>query len=102
MSNKQSTILAFNTVERLLKGDFFHFSTAADITKELNSFNNKWPVIGLGTTNWYKRNGEAIVEGMTDNPLFLWADPESSPPGKLINLNHDHPIPSSDPYHRKT
>ena len=92
MSNKQSTILAFNTVERLLKGDFFHFSTAADITKELNNFNNKWPVIGLGTTNWYKRNGEAIVEGMSENPLFLWADPESSPPGKLINLNHEHPI----------
>ncbi len=91
MSDKQSTILAFNTVERLLKGDFFHFSKAEDIAKELNTFNNKWTVIGLGTTNWYKRNGEAIVEGKADSPEFLWADPESNPPGKLINLNHDHP-----------
>lgn len=88
---KRATILAFNTVERLLKGDFFHFSKAEDISKELNAFNNKWPVIGLGTTNWYKRNGEAIVEGMADKPEFLWADPESAPLGKIINLNNDHP-----------
>ena len=91
ISDKRSIILAYNTVERLLKGDFFHFSKIEEITQEFANFDKEWPVIGLGTTNWYKRNGEAIVEGFAENPEFLWADPESNPPGKPINLNYDHP-----------
>ena len=91
ISDKRSIILAYNTVERLLKGDFFHFSKIEEITQEFTNFDKEWPVIGLGTTNWYKRNGEAIVEGIAENPEFLWADPESNPPGKLINLKHDPP-----------
>ena len=91
ISDKRSIILAYNTVERLLKGDFFHFSKIEEITQEFTNFDKEWLVIGLGTTNWYKRNGEAIVEGIAENPEFLWADPESNPPGKLINLKHDHP-----------
>ncbi len=90
-SDKRSILLAYNTVERLLKGDFFHFSSIEEITQEIARFGSKWPVIGLGTTNWYKRNGEAMVEGKAGKPEFLWADPGSTPPGKLINLNHDHP-----------
>jgi hypothetical protein len=89
ISDRRSTILAFNTVERLLKGDFFHFSKIEEITQETANFDSSWPVIGLGTTNWYKRNGEAIVKGIAEKPEFLWADPENN--GKLINLNHDHP-----------
>jgi hypothetical protein len=89
INDKRSIILAYNTVERLLKGDFFHFSKIEELTHELSNFDKEWPVIGLGTTNWYKRNGEAIVEGKADNPEFLWADPENN--GKVINLNHDHP-----------
>ena len=71
ISDKRSIILACNTVERLLKGDFFHFSKIEEITQEFTNFDKEWPVIGLGTTNWYKRNGEAIVEGIAENPEFL-------------------------------
>ena len=90
-NNQRSILLAYNTVERLLKGDFFHFSSIEEIEQEIASFEKKWPVIGLGTTNWYKRNGEAMVEGEVGKPAFLWADPESNPAGKVINLNLDHP-----------
>ena len=89
VSDKRSIILAFNTIERLLKGDFFHFSKIEELVQETSHFDKEWPVIGLGTTNWYKRNGEAIVEGIAGSPEFLWADPENN--GKLINLNHEHP-----------
>ena len=89
ISNKRSIILAYNTVERLLKGDFFHFSKVEELVQEMEHFDKKWPVIGLGTTNWFKRNGEAIVEGNTENPEFLWADPDNN--GKIINLGHEHP-----------
>ena len=86
ISDKRSLILAYNTVERLLKGDFFHFSKIEDILQDLKSFDQSWPVIGLGTTNWYKRNGEDIIDGMVKQPEFLWADPESEPTGKVLNL----------------
>jgi hypothetical protein len=88
-TSQRSIILAYNTVERLLKGDFFHFSKIEEISQEMEHYNKEWPVIGLGTTNWYKRNGEAIVEGLAKSPEFLWADPENN--GKIINLNHEHP-----------
>ncbi|PIR01309.1 MAG: hypothetical protein COV66_02510 [Nitrospinae bacterium CG11_big_fil_rev_8_21_14_0_20_45_15] len=90
-NNQRSILLAYNTVERLLKGDFFHFSNIEEIVQEISGFEKNWPVIGLGTTNWYKRNGEAMVEGAVGKPSFLWADPESTPAGKVINLNFDHP-----------
>jgi len=95
-SHKRPTLLAYNTVERLLKGDFYHFSQIEEITRQISAFDGKWPIIGLGTTNWYKRNGEAMVEGRAEDPEFLWADPDSGPAGKIINLNQDHPDNESD------
>ncbi len=89
VNDRRSILLAYNTVERLLKGDFFHISKIEEITEAIASFNKEWPIIGLGTTNWYKRNGEAMVEGFVANPSFLWADPENN--GKIINLRHEHP-----------
>lgn len=91
VGDNRSIILAYNTVERLLKGDFFHFSKISDVYGDLKTFQNDWPVIGLGTTNWYKRNGEAIVEGRVDLPKFLWADPESSPQGTILDLEKERP-----------
>ncbi len=89
INDSRSIIIAHNTIERLLKGDFFHFSKIEDVIKGIAGFDPQWPVIGLGTTNWYKRNGEAMVEGIVAHPEFLWADPENS--AKLINLSHEHP-----------
>ena len=88
---QRSAILAYNTVERLLKGDFFHFTRIEDIASELSSYNAEWPVIGVGTTNWFRRNGEAIVEGKAAEARFLWADPSSEPVGRVVDLFSENP-----------
>jgi len=51
ISDQRSLILSYNTVERLLLGDFFHFNNLDRIVKDLEGFDKKWPLIGLGTTN---------------------------------------------------
>mgnify|MGYP002629969222 CR=1 FL=1 len=96
VSDRRSLILAYNTVERLLKGDFYHFSKITDILHDLQSFDESWSVIGLGTTNWYKRNGEALVDGTVKQPDFLWADPDSEPTGKILNLKTQQPGNAED------
>ena len=63
MPTSGSTLLAFNTVERLLKGDFFHTVTLGDVAGELGALPAHWPLVGLGTTNWRERHGELFVEG---------------------------------------
>ncbi len=96
VSDKRSLILAYNTVERLLKGDFFHFSKIEGIKNDLKNFDDSWPVIGLGTTNWYRRNGETIVCGTVKQPDFLWADPDTDPAGTILNLNTQKPSHAED------
>ena len=56
------TIVLFNTVERLLRGDFFHVSEMEDVTEALNAFPKSWSVVGVGTSNWYRRNGELVQD----------------------------------------
>jgi hypothetical protein len=82
----RSTLLAFNTVERLLRGDFFHCVTETDIRADLGRFPSSWPIAGLGTTNWYGRNGELLIEGSASAARFYWADPLTDPPGTTMNL----------------
>lgn len=84
-----STLLAFNTVERLLKGDFFHTVTLADVVGELRAVPAAWPLVGLGTTNWRERHGELFVEGTAGTPVFSWADPDGDPPAAVVTLD-DH------------
>ena len=88
-----ATLLAFNTVERLLKGDFFHAITLDDLQRELATLPPDWPVLGLGTTNWQERHGELLVEGTAGAPRFLWADPESDPPASIVELDATAPLP---------
>ena len=89
MHRSGSTLLAFNTVERLLKGDFFHTVTLADVTNELATLPAHWPLVGLGTTNWRERHGELFVEGTAGAPAFAWADPDGDPPAAVVTLD-DH------------
>jgi hypothetical protein len=89
MPSSGSTLLAFNTVERLLKGDFFHTVTLADVADELAALPTHWPLVGLGTTNWRERHGELFVEGTAGAPAFLWADPDGDPPAAVVPLD-DH------------
>ena len=70
-----ATLLVFNTAERLLRGDFFHCTTTAEVKVHLREFPPGWPVLGLGTTNRIGRHGELLIDGATDNPRFRWVDP---------------------------
>jgi predicted DNA-binding protein with PD1-like motif len=81
-----STLVAFNTVERLLRGDFFHVVDVAEVSAELASFPASSRVLGLGTTNWLGRHGELLVDGTARAPRFWWADPEGEPPAVFVEV----------------
>jgi hypothetical protein len=87
VARARSTLVAFNTVERLFNGDFFHWVTADDVRAELAPLPGHWPVIGLGTTNWQERHGEVLVDGTAAEPEFTWADPEADPPAAVVPLD---------------
>ena len=86
-----STLLAFNTVERLLRGDFYHCTRPADVTRELPRFPADWLLIGLGTTNLLGRHGEVIVDGLAGAPRFGWIDPLDQ--NRLSALDADADLP---------
>ncbi|HYZ92966.1 MAG TPA: acetolactate decarboxylase [Actinomycetota bacterium] len=85
-TRNRPTLVAFNTVQRLLRGDFFHAATRSDIRVALAEFPSDWKIAGLGTTNWFDRNGEIIIDGSTSEPRFLWADPLSEEPCAISDL----------------
>jgi hypothetical protein len=91
------TLLAFNTVERLFRGDFFHCVSVEDVRTALASFPGEWPVVGLGTTNWYRRNGELLIAGRASAPTFSWADPLADPPGLTLRLGPHEAVDVSGP-----
>jgi hypothetical protein len=91
MSGFRSTLIALNTVDRLIRGDFFHTVSLEEVVRELRGFPPEWPVSGLGTTNWYRRNGEIVIEGTAGEPSFLWADPGAGSPGRVLDLLTDRP-----------
>lgn len=92
-AKSRTTLLAFNTVERLFRGDFFHCVSIDDVVADLASQPPDWKVIGLGTTNWQDRHGELFVDGTAGRPRFLWADPEGDPPTALIPADPTNPLP---------
>jgi hypothetical protein len=94
MANARSTLLVYNTVDRLLRGDLFHTVTAQDVLNDLQRFDPEWPIVGIGTTNWLRRNGEVIAHGQAGGPRFLWADPDSQPVGQVIDVCTAQPDPN--------
>ncbi|NJK91143.1 MAG: DUF45 domain-containing protein [Blastochloris sp.] len=92
--NPRPTLYSYNTVERLLRGDFYHTVDWQDVAAELTRFPKDWPLIGIGTTNWFKRNGETIVQGNVAHPRVFWSDPEGDTPMQIIDLEVQHPSPS--------
>ncbi|MEO8393779.1 MAG: hypothetical protein ABI700_12380 [Chloroflexota bacterium] len=94
MSANRSCLLAYNTVDRLLRGDLFHTVTTADVIEDLAAYPGDQPLIGIGTTSWLRRNGEVIADGTASSPKFLWADPESSPVGQVIDVCWQRPSSS--------
>lgn len=90
----RATLLSFNTVERLLRGDFFHTVSWETVAHELGRFPADWSLAGVGTTNWFGRNGEAIIHGTVGAPLVHWSDPRKSDPMHVIDLLTERP--SSD------
>lgn len=93
MPANRSSLLIYNTVDRLLRGDLFHTVTTADVIDDLAGFPPDFPLVGIGTTSWMRRNGEVIAEGTAASSRFLWADPESKPVGQVIDVCWQHPAP---------
>ncbi len=91
MPANRSALLVYNTADRLLRGDLFHTVTTADVIDDLAPYPLDVPLVGIGTTSWLRRNGEVIADGTTRSPKFLWADPESSPVGQLIDVCWQRP-----------
>ncbi|MDX6766207.1 MAG: acetolactate decarboxylase [Candidatus Methylacidiphilales bacterium] len=91
LSADRSVLLCYNTVERMLKGDFFHTVTWETVAGEISSFPPECPIVGIGTTNWFRRNGETIVLGTVSAPQLLWADPEGERPMEVIDLLQERP-----------
>jgi hypothetical protein len=90
MANR-SCLLVYNTVDRLLRGDLFHTVDTAAVLEDLEAYPRDWPLVGIGTTSWLKRNGEVIADGTAMSPHFLWTDPESDPVGQMIDVCWQHP-----------
>jgi len=84
-------LFSYNTVERLLRGDFYHTVDWESVSAELARFPGDWPLIGIGTTNWFKRNGETIIQGTVKEPRVLWSDPEGENPMHIIDLHEQGP-----------
>jgi hypothetical protein len=84
-------LFSYNTVERLLRGDFYHTVDWESVSAELARFPGDWPLIGIGTTNWFKRNGETIVQGTVEHPHVFWSDPEGENPMHVIDLHEQGP-----------
>jgi len=93
LPSDRSVLLCYNTVERMLKGDFFHTVPWPTVAEETASFPPDWPLIGIGTTNWFRRNGETIIGGTIGTPQLLWADPEGTRPMEVIDLLQEKPRP---------
>ncbi len=91
---QRSALMIYNTVDRLLRGDLFHTVTTADVIEDLAAFPDDYPIVGVGTTSWMRRNGEIIAEGTARVPKFLWADPESQPVGQVIDVCWQRPTPN--------
>lgn len=86
-----STLHVFNTVERLLRGDFYHCTKPVEVADELRRYPADWIVLGLGTTNWLGRHGEVIVDGVVSAPKFGWIDPGD--PNRRWPLEPDADLP---------
>jgi hypothetical protein len=69
-------LLLYNTVESLLSGDLLNTVTLDEVNRDLAAFPPDWPVVGVGTTNWFGRNGEMMPNGTAAALPYWWADPE--------------------------
>jgi hypothetical protein len=94
MSHARPTLLIYNTVDRLLRGDLFHTVTVHNVLHDLADFPADWPVVGVGTTNWLRRNGEVMPDGTAGETRFWWTDPDEVAGGTVIDLKVERPADS--------
>ena len=71
MSQARSTLLVYNTVDRLLRGDLFHTVTAYDVLHDLSRYDADWPVVGIGTLAVLAATARRIVG---DRPVLAVLD----------------------------
>jgi|GEM_PF-420361 len=94
MTSLRASLFSYNTVERLLLGDFFHTVQWKSVANEISVYPKDWPLIGIGTTNWFKRNGEIIIQGTVGEPKVYWSDPEGVSPMHIIDITRQRPSES--------
>lgn len=80
MPARRSTLLVYNTADRLLRGDLFHTVTTEDVLRDLAAFPPAWPIVGVGTTNWLQRNGEVIPRCRRGSENSMCLQSPLSPP----------------------
>lgn len=90
-ARRPSTLLVYNTVERLVSGDLLHTVTIDDVWADVFTFPSDFVVVGIGTTTWLKRNGEMMPDGTARKIHFWWADPKTAPQPHLIDLQATEP-----------
>lgn len=94
-----ATLIVYSTVEGLLDGELLRSVTIEETLSELAAFPADWPVVGLGTTDWIRRNGELIVDGTAGDPNFWWVDPGyGGPVGQLVDLETAEPPQGEFPF----
>ena len=83
----ETTLLVYNTVDRLLAGDLLNTVTVDDVQVDLAAYPSHWAVVGVGTTDWAGRNGEMLPSGTAGDLRFWWADPDSPSHANVVDLS---------------
>ncbi len=83
-------IFAHNTVVDLLAGDLWDVTDVQAAFARLADTPPHWPLMGVGSTAVFQRNGEVIAFGTAGAPELIWADPEFPPSVRTLE---DQPIP---------
>jgi hypothetical protein len=96
----QPSLLLYNTVESLLAGDLLNTVTLGEVNRDLAAFPAGWPVVGVGTTNWFGRNGELLPDGTATALRYWWADPDPPTHAAIRDLAdwRTDPALGSEPY----
>src|SRR3954451_3073438 len=94
------SLLLYNTVESLLSGDLLNTVTLGEVDDALAAFPPDWSVVGLGTTNWFGRNGEMLPNGTAAALPYWWADPDPPTEASIRNLAawRSDPALGAEPY----
>jgi len=71
-----TTLIAYNTVNGILAGNIWEYTTQDVLQQRLRNFPLNWPVFLMGTSLNYYHIGELVGFGTVGRPEFYWNNPE--------------------------